>query len=409
MTADIKQALQLIYKHTHVLATEILPLELALNRIISQDIIGVHNLPPFDNSAMDGYGVRCADASKTVQISHTVFAGDKDDTQLQPGFACKIMTGAKIPVGCEAIVPFEDAEFKDNAVTLPVNITPAKHIRRQAEDIKAGDILIHKGTLINAYQITLLASQGLTHVAVYNKPRVGVFASGNELKMHFQTLQKNQIYNTNTPTLIARMQELGCDVTYIKTAIDNLAEIQETIKNALKFDLIITSGGASGGEADFTKEAFSHFDMEVFFDKLDIKPGKPTIFGKINNTVILNLPGNPLAASLNCELFGRAIISALSGREDRYIQTIDTNIPDDITLNTKRATVLPGYFNGRSFLISKEHSAGMIKPLSISNGFIIVDKGVKKLSANQKVKFIPITYNFTTKSQSDIITTGEKI
>ena len=407
MTADINQALQLIYQHTNMLSTEIIPLELALNRIIGEDVIALHNLPPFDNSAMDGYGVRCDDASKALEVSHTILAGDEDEIKLQSGFVCKIMTGAKIPNGCDAVVPFEDVKLHNNTVVLPPKIKPLQHIRAKSEDIKAGDILIHKGTLINAYKITLLTSQGCTHISVFNKPRIGVFASGSELKMHFQTLQKNQIYNTNTPTLIARMQELGCDVSYIKTASDDIVEIKKTIQDALKFDFIITSGGASHGEADLTKEAFAHFDMKVFFDQLDIKPGKPTIFGKINNTMILNLPGNPLAASLNCELFARAIVFALSGREDKYIGAIDTVISSDIALNTKRATLLPGYFNGCSFKVSQKYSSGMIKPLAASNGFIIVDKNIKKLTANQKVKFIPITYNITTKSQSDIITLGE--
>ncbi len=405
MTVCIQEALDLIYKHVNKLATQIIPIESALKCIIAEDIVASHNLPPFDNSAMDGYGVRCEDAGKSLEISHTIFAGDKNDIELPSQHACKIMTGAKIPSGCEAIVPFENASFENNTVALPKSIQPSKHIRLTGEDIKSGDTLITKGTFLNAYKITLLASQGITHVLVYHQPRVAVFASGNELKMHFESLQPHQIYNTNTPTIIARLKELGCMVTFIKTAIDSLNEIQSIIKNILNFDFIITSGGASKGEADFMKSAFSYFNMEVLFDKLDIKPGKPTAFGKINNTYVLNLPGNPLAASLNFELFAKATIFALNGREDKFLNSIMTFIDEDIMVNSKRPTLLPGYFDGTSFKTTKQHSAGMIKPLAMSNGFIIVDKDIEILQSNQRVKFIPITYDFTSKIKIDFTTT----
>ncbi|MEA2092100.1 MAG: gephyrin-like molybdotransferase Glp [Campylobacterota bacterium] len=403
MAVTIKQALELIYKNTTKKSLKILPIEQALGSILADDIIATHNLPPYDNSAMDGYAVKVADADSCVKVAHTIFAGDNSHESLASGNGIKIMTGAKIPKGCECIVPIEDTTECTGGVKLPDNLSLGRHIRLCGEDIKKGEALLKSGQKLQAHQITLLASQGISHIKVYKKPRIALFASGSELKMHFESVESYQLYNTNTPTLLSRAQELGCEVEFIGTAKDTLKDLKEHVKSALNSDLIITSGGVSVGDADYTKEAFGAFGMETYFDKVEIKPGKPTTFGKIDNTLILNLPGNPLAAALNFELFGQSIILALSGRDAKYINPIETKLKGDYKLKKGRITLVPGYFNGNSFSPCKKFAPGMVSPLATSNSYIMIDESCDFLASGDSVKIIPTRFSFTSKEQPNLI------
>jgi molybdopterin molybdotransferase len=403
MSVTILQALDFIYKNTKTKALKILPIEQALGFILAEDIYATHNLPPFDNSAMDGYAVKVLDAGKCVKVKHTIFAGDNSSEVLASKYAIKIMTGARIPEGCESIVAQEDTKDCEDGVILPQNLLSGRHIRLCGEDIKKGNLLLQKGQRLQAHQMTLLASQGISHIKVHKKPRLALFASGNELKMHFEQVKAHQLYNTNTPTLLARAQELGCEVEFIGTAEDSLDDLKKHIKSALNSDLIVTSGGVSVGDADFTREAFSSFGMETFFDKVEIKPGKPTAFGKINNTLILNLPGNPLACALNFELFGQSIILALSGAGEKYLKGIDSKMKNEYRLKKSSISLVPGIFDGSSFEPCEKFAPGMVSPLGISNSYIMVDAGVGVLNKDEKVKVMPIRFSFTTDKQESLL------
>ncbi|MDQ1243693.1 MAG: molybdopterin molybdotransferase, partial [Campylobacterota bacterium] len=207
-------------------------------------------------------------------------------------------------------------------------------------------------------------------------------------------------------TFYARAKELGCDVDFIGTAGDSLEEIHEHIKSALESDLIITSGGVSVGDADFTKEAFGAFGCDVFFDHIEIKPGKPTTFGRIKDTLVLNLPGNPLAAALNFELFAQSIILSLSGDEAKYIAPIETKMAIDYGIKGGRRTLAPGFFDGASFAPYEKFSPGMISPLAASNSYIIVDESCELLQKGSSVKIIATKFAFTSKEQKELLNTS---
>jgi len=404
MAIKVDEALEVIYALNKKTPLQLLPIEQCVGYVLAQDIVASHNLPPYDNSAMDGYAIKLEDAGKTVEVQHTIFAGDNSDKILKSGYGIKIMTGAKIPFGCEAIVPVEDTTTSNDGVVLPQKIKPKNHIRDCGEDIKQEDILLKKGQKLHPYNITLLASQGISHIKVHKKPRVALFGSGSELKMHFENITQYQLYNTNTPTFMARLQELGCEVSFIGSAKDTLESLKEHIQNALNYDLIITSGGVSVGDADYTKEAFAHFGNEVFFDKIEIKPGKPTTFGKIKDTLVLNLPGNPLAAALNFELFGRSILLNMGGENTKYLNSITTKMKNDYKLKSGRRTLVPGFFDGNSFEVCAKFAPGMVTPLSVSNGFIMVDEKVDFIKAQSEVKFIPVNFEFNSSTQVDLVT-----
>lgn len=404
MAVSVEEAIKRIYENVPEVSLKILPIEQALGLVLAEDITASHNLPPYDNSAMDGYAVKISDAGKCVAVHHTIFAGDDFGEELASGSAIKIMTGAKIPLGSQCIVPIEDIQECENGVLLPDNLKMSKHIRFCGEDIKSSEVILKKGDRINAHQVTLLASQGISHIKVYKKPKIALFGSGSELKMHFEKVKSYQLYNTNTPTFFARATELGCDVEFIGTAHDTLEDIKLHIDSALGSDLIITSGGVSVGDADFTKEAFEAYAYENIFDKVEIKPGKPTTFGRIGKTFVLNLPGNPLAAALNFELFAQSIILALSGDRSKYLNTINAKMKEDYKLKSGRRSLLPGYFDGEYFRICDKFAPGMILPLATSNSYIMIDESVELLASESSVKIIPTKFSFTSKKRVDLVT-----
>lgn len=403
MPVSVEEALALIHTCKPKLRREFIPIENADGRILAEAITARHNLPPFDNSAMDGYAVTCADAGKHVRAEHTIFAGDREQIRIGEGLAARIMTGARIPEGSECIVPIEDVTAWGEDVALPDTLKAGQHIRLCGEDIEVGDTLLAAGEALFAHHITLLASQGISHVCVYEKPRVAVFASGSELKMHYERVEAYQLYNTNSPTFAARAAELGCDVHFIGTAADTLDALLEHIEDAKQSDLIITSGGVSVGDADYTKEAFSHFNFVPLFEKVAIKPGKPTTVGTIGDTLVLNLPGNPMAAALNFELFGQALIARLSGTSAPYHNSIGAKMKHDFTLRPGRRTLLPGFFDGTSFNVCDKFAPGMITPLATSNGFIMVDASCAKLSKGEEVRFIPTQFAWRSKEAVSLV------
>jgi molybdopterin molybdotransferase len=351
----IKEALRIIVANTQKVSFEIVPIENAKDRISAQNIYATHNMPTFNNSAMDGFCVKLTDANKEVKIIDEVFAGSENQPNFSQGEAIKIMTGARVPVDAEAVVPIEQIQTIDkNTIKLPDTIHENQHIRFLGEDIQNGEQILSDGDEINFATITMLSSQGITHIKVYRRPKISVFTSGEELKLHYDSIEEYQVYNSNTPTLLARAKELGADVTFVGMAKDSVESLQEMIQNSLYADLIITSGGVSVGEADFTKEAFNSFDMEVLFDGITIKPGKPTVFGKIGSTYVLNLPGNPLAATLIFEVFGKAIMQKLTGNKNLFHNYIIAKIKDDFDNKKGRTTLIPGWFDGEYFIPSEK-------------------------------------------------------
>jgi len=404
MAVSITQALDIIYKNSAIVSAEVIPIEMALGRIMSEDSIATFDLPRFDNSAMDGFAVKCSDAKTTVTCSDVIYAGDDPKMTLERRQAIKIMTGAPIPKGCEAVIPIENVTVNDTQITLPEDIQENGHIRRAGEDIKSGTVYLHKGEKVTAYSIALLASQGVTHLKVTRQIKVAVFGTGDELRPHFEKIAPHQLYNSNTPMFLSRAKELGCEVQYIGSSEDTIASLEASVRSALNADIIITSGGISMGDKDFTKEAFTNLGMQLHFDKVDIKPGKPTAFGTIGQTVIINLPGNPLASMVNYEIFVRAAIRKMSGMKACYHATISTQMKDDFSLRAGKHTVRLGHFDGKSFMPFKKQLPGMLSPLEEANAMLITLPEVSLLEKSKRVKIIPIHWESTGSIKEDFFT-----
>ena len=404
---SIENGLELIYQNIQPTNLELIPIEIALNRVLAETVKAKYPLPNFDNSAMDGYGVSIIDVGKTVKIIKTIFAGDSisDDWTLTKDSAVKIMTGAKIPKGVNAIIPFEDIKKPlDNFIILPNSIKPNNHIRKLGEDIEVDEVLVLQGEKLDSYKIGVLASQGISHIQVYKKPKVVVFATGKELKMHYENIEPHQIYNTNSPMILAKSQDLGAEISFMKIATDSKNDIKLAIKNSLDADLIITSGGVSVGEADFTKDSFFDLGFKTIFEKVDIKPGKPTTCGMLGKTAILNLAGNPSAGLINFEIFGKAIILTLAGNRKNKLDIIECETLENLKVKSGKRTVILGKFDGSIFTPLKKRSPGMVKPLMESNGFIILEKDIDTLQNGSFVRFIPTQFHWFSDFQKSLIT-----
>ena len=404
MAISITDALDIIYNNVTPRTTEIIPIEMSVGRIMAKDSVATFDLPRFDNSAMDGYAVKCIDADNTVSCDEVIYAGDNPQMTLVPQKAIKIMTGAPIPEGCEAIIPIENVSAAGDQVTLPSVVEKDAHIRRAGEDVKSGTVYLKKGERVTAYSIALLASQGITHLTVYHKIKVAVFGTGDELRPHFEKIEAHQLYNSNTPMFLARAKELGCEVRYVPSSGDTIESLERSIRSALDADIIITSGGVSVGDKDFTKEAFTNLGMKLYFDKVDIKPGKPTAFGKIGETVIINLPGNPLASMVNYEIFIRAVIHKMSGANAYFHAAIETDMREDFTLRKGKYTVRLGTYNGKTFMPLKQQLPGMVSPMQKADGMIITTPDVGLLQKGMKVKMIPIMWELNSCEKEDFFT-----
>ncbi len=408
MSVSVKEAFELIIKNIKsIQKKELVKIEDSSFRISTQTIKATYPLPRFDNSAMDGYAVFVGDAGKKIKVVDKIFAGDDKNLVLESNTAVKIMTGAKVPQGTSAIVPQENVEeLDDNYIILPQKLKENQHIRFIGEDIQIDDIMLNENEEINYATISQLASQGVCEVECFAKPRVAVFGSGEELRPHYEKIKSYQIYNSNTPTLVSRCRELGCEATFVGSAKDSLDDIKKHISKSLDYDLIITSGGVSVGEADFTREAFDHFEMDYIFKGIVIKPGKPTIFGKIGDKFVLNLPGNPLASQSIFELFGKTMIRKLSGANKIFHNTIRAKLKENLPNKKGRITIVPGYFDGEFFEASQKRSPGMVSVLSKCNSMIALDENVELLKEKQEVNILPLNWKFFTDTEKDFLTYG---
>jgi molybdopterin molybdotransferase len=382
----IKEALEIIEKNSKFTKTEIIPIELATNRVIAQDIFVKNDLPNFNTSAMDGYAI-LEDYEEICTVKYTILAGEQKNIDIEKNEVIKIMTGAKVNDDIFAIVPIENVEIlEDDKIKLPEEIIKSANIRYKGEDLKKDTLIISQNHLLNASHLAILASSGITHIKVYKKLNIAILATGSEIKLHFEKLNDSQIYDTNSIYLLSRLKELNCNVTLLDKRVDNLDDIKNEITNNLSYDIIITTGGASVGDADFVKDAFNELNIEYFFNKVNIKPGKPISFGKIDNCYILNLAGNPFAMAITFEIFGKALIEQLQNQDNINISTIKAKLKIDI--HNKKTTVIAGYFDGEYFDYIHNQGAGRVGILNNCNSYLIVDENIKEIKKDEIIDIV---------------------
>lgn len=293
------------------------PLMQALGEVLAESQQASINVPPADNSAMDGYAFNTSDLNlqgdTILPVSQRIAAGEAG-VRLTPGTAARIFTGAPIPEAANAVIMQEQVELENNHIRFQRNVEAGNNIRPQGNDIQAGQIILQKGNRLRAQDIGLAASVGLQTLPVFEKIRVGMFFTGDELVEPGQPLAPGQIYDSNRYMLYGLLKSLGCEIVDLGLVGDTLEATKKAMLEAsTKADLVVTCGGVSVGEEDHVRIAIEQLG-DLFMWRLRIKPGKPLAFGKINNTSFIGLPGNPVSVFATFCLFVSPVIKTLQGR-----------------------------------------------------------------------------------------------
>lgn len=305
-----------------VLPTELIDVFAVHGRVSAEDIISPLSIPPFDNSAMDGYAVRTGDfknGTTVLNLKSRIIAGDTvDGLEMTAGDCCEIMTGAVVPFGADAIIPVEQSSRDGDNISFSVMPEAGDHIRRRGSDFLQGSAVLECGTLLGVQHVLPLASLGIGKIAVYCQPKIAFIPTGLEIIDQLdKPLEDGKIYNSNLPYAMAFLCELGAEVLPQATIRDDPAQFQTAIKKLLadKVDLIISSGAVSAGSHDFIRSSLESMGAEILFHKVAIKPGKPVLFAKLpNGALYLGLPGNPVATAAGLRFFVQPLLEALTNQ-----------------------------------------------------------------------------------------------
>ncbi len=343
---SVDQARERILSHFQPVTTETLPLAECSHRVLAEDIVAANDLPPFDNSSMDGFAVRAGDVEnatndspRSLRVVADIPAGSHPTISLAAGEAARIMTGAEVPAGADAVVPVEDTDFNDREAGTPAPdevqvFRPAKagwNIRPRGMDIHAGEFVLHKGRLLKPQDLGLLAMLGFANVPVFRRPRVALFSSGDELLPPDAPLEEGKIRDSNSFTLAALVEDAGAEVIRLGVAKDNYESVKALLEKAadLNVDLILSSAGVSVGAFDFVKQVIeSNGNMD--FWRVNMRPGKPVAFGNYKGIPFIGLPGNPVSAFVGFEVFVRAALGRLSGLLDGNRPTVRVRCAEQI-------------------------------------------------------------------------------
>ena len=373
----------------------------ALGRVLAEDVKSLVDVPPLDNTSMDGYAVRCADTAtpgKTLRIAQRIPAGSVG-TQLEPGTAARIFTGAPVPPGADAVVMQEDCTAGDQPDQVTINIAPTlgQWIRRSGEDLTTGKTCLTAGTFLRPQELGVAASAGLTHLNVKRRVKVAAFFTGDELALPGEPLKPGGIYNSNRDTLLACLKSLGCDATDLGIVPDRLDATREALRKASKdHDLIITSGGVSVGEEDHIKPAVTA-EGRLDLWQIAIKPGKPLAFGAVRKSSepkdgeawFIGLPGNPVSSFVTFLLFVRPFILKLQGREAKLPQSYLMRADFDWLKADRRNEFLRVKINGQGGLdLYPNQSSGVLTSASWGDGLVDCPPN-QPIMAGELVKYIP--------------------
>ncbi len=315
----VAEAIQIVTAQTRPLEPERIFLADALGRFLAEDIVADSDLPPFDRAQMDGYAVRAAevaDVPARLRIVGESAAGAGWHHEMKTGEAVRIMTGAPVPVGADGVQQVELTREVDDGALVEIleSVEAGRSIVRRAAEIKAGETVLRAGEDINAATIATLASFGYAQVKVGRRPRVAVMATGSELVDVDQKPGPDQIRDSNNYTIAAYASLTGAIVERWPLAGDDTEELKKQIKQAAETaDVLITSGGVSMGVYDFMKPALKELGAEIFFERVALRPGKPTVFARLGNTLIFGLPGNPVSVTVTFNLFARAALRKMQG------------------------------------------------------------------------------------------------
>lgn len=401
---SLSDALSLSVNNAPVqIKSEIVMINDASGRVLASDVICQKNLPSFDNSAMDGFAFRHVDVGKKVAIVSTIFAGEKPKAQLTDNSCYKIMTGAQVPHDADTIVPIEDClEVGSDFVHLPTEIKKGSSLRKKGEEQSRGSILMTKGERITPAHVAMLSAQGIIGLEVYRHISIAVVSTGDEIREPWESSSDDEIHNANAFGISALLKQHGFMPTYVGKIPDDLSKSVSFISTLRSYNVIITTGGISMGDADFLYEAFSKNGLKSLFHGVNVKPGRPTMMGVMDQSFVMAMPGNPLTALLNLFVLALPILSKMQGCEKYHHSFVYAKNAKEFKVNPTKANMVLGNMVNGDFIVTRDnkYGSGMLSPILESNSIVLLDEKITKVACGKLIKVI--LFDDTLASKSDL-------
>jgi molybdopterin molybdotransferase len=361
--------------------------------VLAEDVIAQKDIPNFSNSAMDGFALRSQEAQHApvaLRITGCIKAGDSPETKLNEGEAAKIMTGAPLPNGADAVVMVEDTEEKGNEVLVKKTIKRGENVRLKGEEIKKGQVGLGKGTTLNPASVGFLASLGRQKVKVYDKPKVSILVTGNELVKPGRELRPGKIWESNSFALNAALAEMHIKAVSFGTVRDNLQDMERKIQAGLTAsDILLICGGISVGEYDLVQEILLKLKVKKIFWRVAMKPGKPTFFGTKGKKLIFGLPGNPASVLVTFLEFVRPAILKMMGQSHIILKKEKAILEEEIRKKADRLNFVRGFFNvknGSVYVRSTGlQNSHILESFSRANCLIVLEKSRKIFKPGERV------------------------
>ncbi|MGB9178352.1 MAG: gephyrin-like molybdotransferase Glp [Pyrinomonadaceae bacterium] len=396
---SVTEAIRIVKEQTRALAFEEVALADAMGRVLAADVVADSDLPPFDRAQMDGYALRAEDVANApvrLRVAGESAAGKGWHEEMRAGEAVRIMTGAPVPAGADSVQQVELTDESDDGTSVEIQKASERgqFIVPRASEIKRGETVLHAGELINAAMMAALASFGYAKVRVGARPRVGVLATGSELVAVEHQPGRDQIRDSNSFSLGAYAALAGATVERLPLAGDDPELLKRLIEDAAaRSDALILSGGVSMGVYDFTKAALRALDAEIFFERVSLRPGKPTVFARLGETLIFGLPGNPVSVSVTFNLFARTALLAMQGARDVTLQEERAVLSRSVKGSIERESFLPARLqtNEDGVLIAeplKWGGSSDFVAFTRATALINVHAGVRSLEAETRVRVL---------------------
>jgi molybdopterin molybdotransferase len=398
---SVEEALDKILSRIEPLGVEKVSLLDSLGRVAGEGTDCRRDIPPLDNSGMDGYAVRGADIEGAstdhpvrLEVIEDLPAGFLSQKTLTEGQAIRIMTGAPIPKGATTVVPVEETQKDGSFVFILKTFPTGEYIRKAGEDVKKGQRIVSRGDILRPAEIGVLASNGRSSIAVYQRPMVAILCTGEELVDVDEPLEGVKIVSSNSYTLAAQVKECGAIPIQLGIAKDRKEDVLEKLGQGLRADVLISSAGVSVGDYDFVKEALGDLGMERVFWGVAMKPGKPMAFGMIRGKPAFGLPGNPVSSMVSFEQFVRPALLKMMGHPQIFRPVIEAILKEDIVVKPGRrhyirAVVSSGHPN--SFVATTgDQGSGILNSMVKANGLMIIpeDKDIVKTGEKVKVQLL---------------------
>lgn len=387
---QVEQALSIIAENSTKMPAQKIDVHKALGYVLAETVYSPIDMPPFRQSAMDGYAFIQGEKHQYDVVSSSQ-AGDHANIKLRENEAVRIFTGAFVPDDADTVVMQEHVMANENSILITIMPTQFANVREKGEQIKKEEVVFDANTLITPAAIGFLACLGITEITVYKKPKIAILVTGNELVKPGKKLPKGKIYESNSVMLQAALQTIGIKKIKSYKVKDNLKATKKALKDILaKNDIILISGGISVGDYDFVKEALLANDVEELFYKINQKPGKPMFFGRKKDSLVFALPGNPASSLTNFYVYVYPAIRNRMGFSAIHLPKLMRKLNSEITNSTGKTLFLKALYDETHVTVLDSQSSAMLNTFAIANSLLIVPNDTENLKKDALVTLLPI-------------------